>query len=432
MSSPALTALRGSVQVPTSKPHTQRALLMAALAGGESTIRRPNVCSESELLREALAALGARFTEREDGLVVRGVAGRPARPSTVLQAAGSGFALRHLIPIAALAEAPCVLTGDRRLAGRPVQPLLDALAALGSRVEPADPALVLPVVSWQSGLRGGRVEVPADQTSQFVSAVMLAAPFAAGPVEITVPGPPVSHHYIRITHDMMALFGADVRMGDDLREIHVRPGGYRPRTTTIGPDVTALFYFVAAAVLADADILVEDVILGEDTLLDSAVRLGRRLGVLITQQGTAVRITSGPPPAGPVTIDATDVPTLVPALAAVASSLPNGMVLHGARHVRHHKTSRLRVVLDGLAGMGRVLRPLHEDGALDGFATVGIGPSTVDQVDAQGDHRNFMALHLATLAVDRPVHVHGAETLVTSFADFIDRFRSLSATHTSA
>jgi 3-phosphoshikimate 1-carboxyvinyltransferase len=428
MGTEAATVLRGSVRIPTSKPHTQRALLLAALADGESTIRRPNVCSESLLLQKACAALGARFDTAGEDLLVKGVGGRPNRPGSVLQVAGSGFALRHLLPIAALAEAPCVVTGDRRLAARPVQPLLSALGALGSRVEPADSELVLPLVTWTTGIAGGQVEIPGDETSQLVSAVMLAAPYAAGPVGIRVPSTLVSHHYVRMTRDMMRGFGATLSTSEDMRRIDVVPGRYQARDLLIGPDVTSLFYFVAAAVVADADIHVEDVVRG----LDSALELGRRLGVRLTQEGTALRVTSGPPPADRVVIEASDVPTLVPALAAAASSLPGGMLLRGARHLRYHKTSRAQVVLDELARMGRILRPRYLDGELDGFETDRVEPCAADRVDSQGDHRNFMALSLATMAVGRPVQVLGAETLATSFADFEDCFRALSSTPTRA
>jgi 3-phosphoshikimate 1-carboxyvinyltransferase len=426
MASGAVSILRGSIRIPTSKPHTQRALLMATLADGESTIRRPNVCSESNLLQAACAELGARFDGDSDVLVVRGVSGKPTRPNSVLQVAGSGFALRHLLPIAALAQAPCVLTGDRGLAARPVRPLLDALTALGARVEPADPELVLPVVTWSTGMPGGTVKVPATETSQFVSALMVAAPYAMRPVRLRLPGEAVSHHYIRMTGEMMARFGAEADIGD-LRCIDVRPGAYEATDISIGPDVTSLFYFIAAAVITDCDILIEDVQLGEDAFLDSVVALGRRLGVHIDQSGTGLRIRTGAAPDEEVVIDAAGIPTLVPALAAIATGVPDGIRLYNARHIRHHKTNRLGVVLTELARMGRVLQPQYHDGQLDGFRTDRVESAAVDQVDSHGDHRNFMALSLAAMAVDRPVRVLGTETLNTSFAEFEDCFRTLSA-----
>ncbi|MGH4024421.1 MAG: 3-phosphoshikimate 1-carboxyvinyltransferase [Pseudonocardiaceae bacterium] len=424
--------LRGVARVPTSKPHSQRAGLLAALAEGESLIRRPNLCSESAILQQACEELGAVFTpatgpDGPDGtaLTVQGVGGRPRRPTTVLRTAGSGFALRHLMAVTSLAESPCVLTGDLRLAARPLEPLKDALTELGGRLEYAAPELVLPLVNWSGGLAGGEVTVPAHETSQFVSALLLVAPYAARPVRVRVPGAVVGGHYIRMTLDMMRRFGAETRAQPDLGLIEVRPGGYTARELTLGPDVTALFSLIAAAVVADTDVRVQDVLLGDDALLDAAVALGRRLGVRISQEGPDVRIVSGPAPAGPLDIDATDLPTLVPALAAVAAHLPNGLRLRGARHVQHHKTSRLAVMIEELAALGMQLRPIHRDGALDGFETGHLGPPATRQVSSFGDHRNYMALYLAALTVPEPVVISGEETLTMSFADFHACFSSL-------
>ncbi|MGH3794498.1 MAG: 3-phosphoshikimate 1-carboxyvinyltransferase [Pseudonocardiaceae bacterium] len=417
--------LRGSVRVPTSKPHSQRAFLMATLARGRSLIRCPNTCSESEILRQACEELGAVFTPAGEALAIQGVDGRPRRPTTVLRTAGSGFALRHLMAITSLAESPCVLTGDQRLAARPLEPLVDALTELGGRLEHAAPEFVLPLVNWSGGLVGGDVTVPAHETSQFVSSLLLVAPYATRPTRVRVPGPVVGGHYIQMTLDMMRRFGATAWAADDLDLIEVQPGGYAARELSLGPDVTSLFYLIAAAVIADADIRVQDVLLGDDQFLDNAVALGRRLGVQITQDGMDIRIVSGPAPAEPLDVNAANLPTLVPALAAVSPHLPNGLRLCGARHIHHHKTSRLAVMIEELATLGMHLRPILRGGELDGFETDRLGPSTARQVSSFGDHRNYMALYLATLAVPEQVAISGAETLMTSFAGFHACFSSL-------
>jgi 3-phosphoshikimate 1-carboxyvinyltransferase len=138
-----------------------------------------------------------------------------------------------------------------------------------------------------------------------------------------------------------------------------------------------------------------------------------------------VRIASGPAPRGEVVVDTSHVPTLVPALAAVASSLPGGVRLTGAGHLRHHKTSRLEVLMAELARLGRVLTPVYRAGVLDGFVTDTVRPPGTDQVDSHGDHRLYMALYLAALAVPQTTHVAGEETLVTSFPDFVRSFADL-------
>ena len=423
--------LRGSVRIPTSKPGTQRALLMGTLATGTTVIHRPNVCSESLLLRQACTELGARIRWEPglDRITIEGTGGRLKRPATILRTAGSGFALRHLMALTSFVPGPCVLTGDRRLAQRPVKPLADALTALGSRLEPADPALGLPLVNWEYGLTGGEVRVAADETSQFVSAILLATPYADGPVTVRVPEPIVGASYIRMTMAMMRTFGA--RVSGEVGLIKVEPGGYQGVELVAGPDATSLFYFTAAAVVADADYLVRDVTLGEQPLLDAAVAAGRALGVRIIQQGPDIRIVSGPAPVERVEIDATNIPTFVPALAAVASSLPCGLRVTGASHIRHHKTSRLSVMMDQLARLGRPLAPVVRDGELDGFESLPpVSAHPAPTLDSCGDHRNFMALYLASLAGPRPVSITGSETVQDSFSQFLDCFKELQATST--
>jgi 3-phosphoshikimate 1-carboxyvinyltransferase len=425
-------ALRGSVRVPSSKPHCQRAFLFAALAEGRSRIRRLNTCTETNLVADACVEFGGALTYDGDTVTVDGVAGRPRRPAAVLRTAGSGFALRNLLAISALAPGPSIFAGDSRLGHRPLAPLVDCLQQLGSRVESLDPGSALPIVSWGGGIHGGAVDVPADETSQFVTALLLVAPYADDVVRLRLPEPIVGHHYIAMTIAMMRDFGATVDASDDLTEITVRPGGYTGRDTCIGPDATSLFYFVGAAVVTDVDLRIDDVRLGIDPFLDSAIELGRALGARITPDGDGVRIRSGEPPAAQVVVDATDVPTLVPALAAIAPSLPAGMRLTGADHLRHHKTSRLDVLMSELETLGRRLAPIYVDGALDGFVSAGMGRPSGDRVDSHGDHRLFMALYLASLATDQVTRLRGHETLVTSFSDFLECFDTLRASAPSA
>ncbi|HEV2377851.1 MAG TPA: hypothetical protein VGS19_37520 [Streptosporangiaceae bacterium] len=419
--------LRGTVRIPTSKPDTQRALLMAALAEGTTRIRFPNTCTESRVLRDACQHFGARFTDDPGGgtITVEGVAGVPARPAAILRTGGSGFALRHLVAVAGLVDGPCVLAGDRRMADRPLAPLIETLIALGGWAESVTEDVALPLVVWSGALSGGPVPVPAHDTSQFVSAIMTVAPYAAAPVRIEIPGPVVGAPYIRMTARAMRRFGAEVAVARDLSSVEVGQGGYRGRDVTIGPDGTSLFYFIAAAVVADADIVVADAAPGRDEFVDHVTGLGRRLGVQITRQGPDLRIRSGPPPGGRVEVDAAAVPTLVPALAAISTNLPAGLRLRGARHLRHHKTSRLAVVMAELARLGRHLRPIYHGGELDGFETSEAGPPTAHRVDSYGDHRNFMALYLAAQTLPAPVTVIGAETLGTSFPGFLTCFDNL-------
>lgn len=419
--------LRGSVRVPSSKPHCQRAILLATMAAGESWIQNTNTCSETEIIAEACREFGATLEYHESRLRIIGVGGKLRRPEQILNVAGSGFALRNLLALASLASGPTILTGNQRMSERPYLPLVERLTAMGTRIETVDPALPFPLVNWGGRLRGGTHTVSAETTSQFATALLLVAPYADAPSTFHLPGPIVGKEYIHMTVSLMRAFGAEAEATEDLRRIDVQPGGYRSRDVCIGPDVNALFYFIAAAVAVDTDMFVADVQLGCDPMLDAAVAVGRAMGVVIEQRSHGVQITSGPAPRQQVQLHMEHLPTLVPAVAAVALRLPHGVRVTGARHLRFHKTSRLEALLDKLDLLGHHLEPIYSADELDGFETHSIRSSAIDAVDSHGDHRLFMALVLASLGADRPIAIAGEETLSTSFADFIECFTGLGA-----
>lgn len=418
---PAVSALRGEVRLPSSKPHGQRAVLLAALADGESRLLGLDVCSETATVRHGCAQLGARFGGDRDEMLVHGRGTRSRAPAGVLRVGGSGFALRSLLALSCLGPGPAVFAGLPGLGRRPLAPLLAALDSLGGRIEPLTEDGLLPLVSWGGGLTAPAetVAVPTAETSQFATALLLAGPYVAGGLRLDLLPPVGGGHYLRMTVGMMRLFGADVVTAGD--RIEVRPGRYRGRTVRIGPDVTSLFSFLAAAVLVDTDVVVPGVRPGGDPFIDAALELGRRLGVRVEPAGAGIRIASGPPPDRRVTVDAAELPTLVPALAAVAPALPAGMRLSGAAHLQHHKTSRLGVVIAELAKLGRRLEPVFTGGRLDGFVTAGAtGPAepTGQPLDSHGDHRLYVALHLAAMTAVRPPELTGEETLSASFPGF--------------
>jgi 3-phosphoshikimate 1-carboxyvinyltransferase len=419
--------LRGSALVPSSKPHCQRAILIAALAEGESSIRNVHLCSETALVADACRAFGACVEREGRDLKVGGVAGRPQAPRRVLRVAGSGFGLRTLLALSSLADGPTVLTGDSRLRGRPLLPLVERLRQQGACVEPIDEVAQLPLVSWGGGLRGGEVKVPVETTSQFVTSLLLVAPHAAEPLTLVLEAEPVGRHYVEMTVELMRDFGAELEASADLRRIAVQPGLYRGHAVGMARDATSTFCFIAAAVAAEADLRLEGVHPCGDPLLHRALEIGGLLGVRLRQVGPTLLVSSGEPPAERVDLDVTDVPTLVPALAAVACRLPRGLRVTGAQHLRFHKTSRLETLMGELEKLGHRLTPVWKDGVLDGFESHGVRRRVASSLDCHGDHRLFMSLFLAALGCPEPVSLSGEETLAASFPDFVEQFAGLGA-----
>lgn len=450
--------LRGTANVPGSKPHGQRAVVLASLGYGTSTLHNVNLCAETRLLLDACCAMGAAAEVSGARLRITGVSGHPRQPGKVLNAAGSAFAARVLLAVSSLGDGPAIFAGSQRLAQRPLAPLVSLLRALGARLDLICPPAPLPVVSWGGGLEGGTVTPPMTDTSQFASALLLVAPYARKPVTLLLDPCGVGRQYVTATLAMMEYFGATLAVGpagaaggaavgragaagEQPHQVSVCPGGYTAREISIGPDATALFCLIAAAVGAQAEFSVTGsdgdsvpdggLVTGRgwscEPLLAAAIDIGGRLGVQVTETAIGLHISGWRPPRGPVHVNAADVPTFVPALAAVAGRLPCGLRVTGARHLQFHKTDRLALLLAELGKLGQGFTPVLRAGELDGFETAAPGIVIARELDSHGDHRLFMALVLAALASPRPVIVHGAQTLATSFPDFLQCLAGLGA-----
>ncbi len=421
--------LHGTAVLPGSKPHGQRAVVLASLSDGTSTLHDVNLCAETLILLNACRALGAAIEMSGTRLRITGVFGRPGRPAQVLQAAGSGLAARVLLAVSCLGDGPAVLTGSQRVAERPLGPLFSLLRDLGARLDPICPPAFLPAVSWGGGLDGGTVTVPMADTSQFATALLLAAPYARGPVTVLLDPCGIGQEYVTVTADMMAAFGATLTVGKTATgelpdRVTVRPGGYTARDLSIGPDATVLFCLIAAGVGAEAEFTLgwpagTSSGWGDDPLVAAALDIGRRLGMRLTPAAAGLRVAGWQPPRAPVHVDAIAVPTFIPALAAVAARLPYGVRVTGARHLQFHKTDRLALLLSELGKLGHRFKPVMQSGELDGFETAAPGPASGAELDSHGDHRLFCALVLAALASPDPVVVRGEQTLAASFPGFL-------------
>jgi 3-phosphoshikimate 1-carboxyvinyltransferase len=418
--------LKGTINVPASKPLFQRALLLATLAHGESYIHGICECSETKLLSEACQGFGGTVCYDGNTAIIRGVNGKLHVPKHMLNVDGSGFAARTLISIACLAPGPTILSGDSSLVVRPLQPLIAVLTGLGARIEPIAPPRLFPLVNWGGGLDGGDVIIPSGMTSQFTTAILLSAPYYARSLHARLSGNLVSEGYMDLTMRSMQLFGVKVRRSEDFREIEVlSTGGYTAAEVSIGPDVTCLFYFIMAALVTDVDIYVGGVQTQDDPIFDQAINIGKMLGVKIVEEDRGMRIRSGIPPLNRIELQAEGFPTFVPALAAIGRYLPHGLTLRGASHLRYHKTSRLEIILEELHNLGYGFSPVYQENALDGFQTCSPLLQTASIVDCHGDHRLFMALAVAALGTQRPIGILGEKCLSASFPGFIETISKL-------
>jgi len=282
--------LKAAVAVPGSKSYTQRALILAALARGESLLHRPLVAADTVHLTAALQALGAVITPRQDDLVVRGTGGRLENPGRAIYLGNNGTAMRILTGVTAIGRGEFLLTGDERLQERPIAPLLTALNTLGVAARGLNRDGYPPVAIRTSGLPGGSITLRDLDSSQYVSALLIAAPYAAGEMRIDLAGRIPSRPYIAVTVEAMREFGVEVRTETPDRYL-VRGGqSYRGTDCRIEGDASSAAYFFLAAALAGGSVEVENVPLRTRQGDIGFLTILEELGSIITPGETARRL----------------------------------------------------------------------------------------------------------------------------------------------
>ena len=251
---PARAGLDVVVPVPGSKSITNRALLLAALADGESTLDGALVADDTVAFVDGLRSLGFEIVEAAAGrLRVRGAAGRVPASEATVWCADAGTAARFLLALCAAGHGRFTLDASAQMRRRPMGLLLEALRAQGAAFEPAG-ATSLPVTVVAGGLAGGSVALPGDVSSQFVSALLMAAPLARAPLTVTVDGL-VSRPYVDMTLAMMAQFGVEAER-EGYASFRLRPATYQARDYDVEPDASTASYFFAAAAVTGGRVTV--------------------------------------------------------------------------------------------------------------------------------------------------------------------------------
>jgi 3-phosphoshikimate 1-carboxyvinyltransferase len=411
--------LDATVRVPGSKSLTNRAAVCAGLADGTSTLSGALESDDTEAMRVALGALGVAIEPGPAGWSVHGSGGRLVAPSHPLDARASGTTARFLTAAAVLADGPVVIDGSPRMRERPIDDLAAALRGLGAEVTVLGAGGCPPVRVAGGGLRGGRTPIDARRSSQFVSAVLLAAPFAREDVVLDpVGGAIVSRPYVDLTLQVMAAFGAEAGWGPGgtLRVAAGRP--YRWRTYVIEPDASAAAYPFAAAAIAGGTVRVENVpgasLQADFRLLEVLARMGCR----VERRGAAVAVHGPEGRLRAVDVDMNDMPDAVLALAVVA------LFAEGTTRIRNVANLRLKET-DRLAALERELTRLgaRASAGPDGLE-IEPGPLHAAAIDTYDDHRMAMAFALAGLRVPGVV-IRDPSCVAKTWPDYFDALARL-------
>ena len=399
------SSLDTNLHVPGSKSLTNRALMVAALADGVSRLRGGLIAEDSDVMINALLELGFMVSVDETTFEVEGRGGVIPNTEAELDLRLSGTSIRFLTALVALGSGHYRLDGNERMRERPIQDLLRALTPLGVKAGTQFETGCPPVIVETQGLRGGTTSVAGDRSSQYLSALLMAAPYAKTPVTLKVEGELQSKPFIDMTLRLMQDFGVEVER-DAYRMFEVTPAVYKARDYLIEGDAMAAGYFWAAAAITGGRVKVENV-------GSSSVQGDKRLADVLGEMGCTVSWSEescevvGPPP-GELrggTFDLNDMPDQAQTLAVVALFASEPVHITNVWNMRIKETDRLAALHTELKKFGvRVeesrdaisVYPLNPDSL---SASSPVSTNTIS-IDTYGDHRMAMAFALAGLRLD--------------------------------
>ena len=417
--SPTPAPVAASVRLPGSKSITNRALLLAALADGESRLVAPLHSEDTWYMAQALRELGVSIEETpERDFLVMGRGGRFAAPGKTLFAGNSGTTVRFLTAAACFAPAGAEVTldGVARMRERPIRDLVGALLTLGISAECLNGHGCPPVRVRGGGMPGGKCRLRGDVSSQFLTALLQAAPYADKDVEIEIVGDLISKPYIDITQSVMQSFGAAMH-NESYHRLHVPSGQrYAGREYVVEADASNASYFLAAAAVTGGTVTLEN--LGSDSIQGDIrfVDVLEQMGCTVTR-GASVTLT-GPAKLLPVDADMEAIPDMAQTLAVVCTFAAGPSHISNIASLRVKETDRVRAIATELPKLGvRV-----DEGASEWTITPPpSGAYTPAAIDTYDDHRMAMAFAVAGLRV--PTRINNPGCVTKTFPDFWERWQ---------
>jgi 3-phosphoshikimate 1-carboxyvinyltransferase len=385
--------IRATVRPPGSKSITNRALVCAALARGESVLRGALESEDTQVMVDALRQLGIQVDADwpRETLRVPGCDGRLPATQADLYVANSGTTVRFLAATVALGRGVYRLDGTPRMRERPIGDLLEALSQLQVDATSETGTGCPPVVIRAAGLAGGKATVRGDVSSQFLSGLLLAAPYARQAVELLVEGELVSQPYIRMTLAVMESFGVRVAQ-QDLRRFEIPTRSYEARDYAIEPDASAASYFFAAAAITGGEVTVEglsrDSLQGDVSFVDCLARMGCQV------RHAADRITVIGGPLTGIDVEMNAISDTVQTLGAVALFAAGPTTIRGVAHIRHKETDRIAALATELRKLGAEVQEFS-----DGLR---IEPRPLRPAEIATYHDHRMAMSLALVGLRTP------------------------------
>ncbi|MDP1930722.1 MAG: 3-phosphoshikimate 1-carboxyvinyltransferase [Gammaproteobacteria bacterium] len=418
---PPLQAIDGEVTLPGSKSLSNRILLLAAVAQGETQISNLLDSDDVRHMLNALKALNVDYTLSPDKTFCR-VQGRGGplhvEDPLTLFLGNAGTAMRPLCAMLCAGRGEFTLKGEPRMYERPIGDLVDCLRACGAEIDYLGNPDYPPLRIHGGGLRGGRVSIKGNISSQFLTAMLMAAPFCDSDLEIVVEGELVSKPYILITLDVMAKFGVTV-VNDNYQRFVIQSGQryISPGAIMVEGDASSASYFLAAAAIAGGTVRVHGS--GASSVQGDArfAEVLEQMGAKVIWGDTWIEVSRGE--LNGVDVDLNHIPDAAMTIATTALFAKGQTAIRNIYNWRVKETDRLTAMATELRKVGAIVE--------EGEDYIVITPPAAIQsaaIDTYDDHRMAMCFSLAAFG-DNPITINDPECTSKTFPTYFDLFRGM-------
>ena len=417
--------LEGNVKCPPSKSYTHRAIAIASLAEGKSTISNPLISRDTIATISGCKMLGIKIEKANENVNCIEIVGRNQfeTPKDIINAENSGTTIRILTSMAALVKnGYTILTGDESLKTRPMKPLISALNQLGVQAFSSNEKNTPPLIVKGGGIKGGLVSIEGSISSQFISSLLISCIYGLTDVEIRVKGKQVSIPYINSTIETMKKFGVAIKHDKEYLNYFITNTRYQPTDFTIPGDFSSASLIIAAGVLCGGKISIKGLNFhypqGDMEIIDIVRKMGGK--ITVNKEKGEVDVYGSNSLDG-IECNLVDCPDLLPAVSIISLKSRKPVRIFGISHARFKETDRISIITKELRKMGVDISEKEDELLLNPVRRL----KNVE-FDSHNDHRLFMAFTIASMLTNKST-VRGAESIDVSYPAFIHEIKRLGA-----
>jgi 3-phosphoshikimate 1-carboxyvinyltransferase len=408
-----LEKVSSTVTVPGSKSYTNRALLVAALADGVSRLEKPLVSDDTKYMIQALKAFGIKVEEEPNAFIVSGKAGQLVAPEEDIFVGNAGTAMRFLTTFSALVKGKVRLDGDERMRERPLADLLECLLQMRVKAIPLYHNGCPPIDIEGGGVSGGEVTLLGNKSSQYLTSLLLSAPYFKNDTSIIIEGDLTSKSYADITLDIMKTFGVTAE-NNSYEKFSVQAGHvYKSQTYKVEGDWSSASYFLAAAAVTRGDITLSG--LNPDSVQGDAQFpfVLEKMGCKVIKTADSLQLIGNSLKG--ITINMNNMPDVVQTLAVIALFAKDKTIIEGIGNLKIKETNRIKALANELRRLGAEVET-GED-----FLIIKPGEYQGAEIETYNDHRMAMSFAVAGLKIPG-VKIKNPRCVEKSFPNFFSHW----------